>query len=84
MQLNKFNLIQEIQILMKYKLLNNFRIKIINILLIIMIFIIELIILKNIKYKQNVQLLKWKQEINHQNNYYNINKLNNNILNIKK
>ena len=41
MQLNKFNLFKEIQILMKYKLLNIFRIKIINILLIIMIFIIE-------------------------------------------
>ena len=41
MQLNKFNQMKEIQILMKYKLLNIFRIKIINILLIIMIFIIE-------------------------------------------
>ena len=83
MQLNKFNLIQEIQILMKYILLNIFRIKIINILLIIMIFIIELIILIIIL-NQNIQLLKWKQEINHQNKYYNINKLNNDILNIKK
>ena len=83
MQLNKFNQIKEIQILMKYKLLNIFRIKIINILLIIMIFIIDKLILINILI-QNVQLLKWKQEINHQNKYYNINKLNNNILNIKK
>ena len=69
MQLNKYNQMKEIQILMKYKLLNIFRIKIINILLIIMIFIIDNIILK-IKYNQNVQLLKWKQEINHQNKYY--------------
>ena len=81
MQLNKFNQIKEIQILMKYKLLNIFRIKIINILLIIMIFIIDKLILKLI---QNIQLLKWKQEINHQNKYFLINKLNNNILNIKK
>ena len=81
MQLNKFILIQEIQILMKYKLLNIFRIKIINILLIIMIFIIDKLILKLI---QNIQLLKWKQEINHQNKYFLINKLNNNILNIIK
>ena len=84
MQLNKFNLIQEIQILMKYKLLNIFRIKIINIILIIMIFIIDKLILNLIYYNKNVQLLKWKQEINHQNNYYNINKLNINILNIMK
>ncbi len=83
MQLNKFNQMKEIQILMKYKLLNIFRIKIINILLIIMIFIIDNIILK-IKLIQNVQLLKWKQEINHQNKYLLINKLNKNILNIIK
>ena len=79
MQLKKFNKLKDIQILMKYKLLENFRIKIINILLIILIFIIEFYnLIKLIYYNKNVQLLKWKQEINHQNNYYNkeLNKIN--------
>ena len=49
-----------------------------------MIFIIELLNLILIYNYKNVQQLKWKQEIKHQNNYYKKDKMKNNIMNIQK
>ena len=46
-----------------------------------MIFIIGLKILVN-KFNMNLLQLKWKQEINHYNNYYLKNKYNKNIMNM--
>ena len=64
MQLNYFKKKKDIQILMKYKQYKIFN-KII-ILLIIMIFIIDKLKLNKMEFNKNVQLLKWKQEYNHQ------------------
>ena len=64
MQLNNFNQIQDKQILKKFKLfiiLNKLKI-----LFNIMIFIIELIIIKKIQINKNVQQLKWNQDQIHQ------------------